>query len=134
MIGGCSAGGTSAYLHLDWYAAHGPVTAKVRGLIDSGWFLPGSYTRDRKPDYGARMKELFGMVNASASLSAECIGAHEATDAYLCLFAPRMAPFIHTPLLALNSKFDASMGSGRYRTDDVAGRAAPAVAEATNAL
>lgn len=53
------------------------------------------------------------MVNASASLSAACVAAR----GHLCLFAPHLLPFIRTPLLALNSKFDASMGRGPYNRE-----------------
>lgn len=112
LIGGCSAGATAVYLHIDWYAAQAP-RAKVRGMPDSGWFLPGSYHRDRKPNYSARMANLFTMVNATASLPTGCLSAH-GRSGYLCLFAERVIPYVTTPLLALNSRFDASMGPGKY--------------------
>jgi len=113
VVGGCSAGATAAFLHLDWWAAQAPTAAKVRGMPDSGWFLDGQYNRDRKDDYAARMRHLFTMVNASASLSTACVAA----KGYLCLFAPHLVPYTRTPLLALNSRFDASMGRGRYNRD-----------------
>ena len=50
------------------------------------------------------------MVNATAGLAPACV----ASRGYLCLFAPHAVPFIKTPLLALNTKYDASMGPGLY--------------------
>ena len=41
VIGGCSAGATAAYLHVDWYAAQAPPGATVRAMPDSGWFVEG---------------------------------------------------------------------------------------------
>jgi hypothetical protein len=110
LVSGCSAGATAVYLHLDWYAAQAPPGARVRGMPDSGWFLPGSYTRDRKSHYSERMATLYHMVNASASLPEACTAAH----GYLCFFAERVIQYVRTPLFALNSRFDASMGPGAY--------------------
>ena len=102
VIGGCSAGATAVYLHLDWYAAQVPTSARVRGVPDSGWFVDGDYTRDRKPHYSARMENLFQMMDARASLSKECVAAH----GFRCLMAPQAAAYIHSPLFALNSRYD----------------------------
>ena len=36
IVGGGSAGGLAAYLHVDWYASQAPRGSKTRGLPDSG--------------------------------------------------------------------------------------------------
>ena len=112
VVGGCSAGGAAAYMHADWYAAQAPAGAKVRAMPDSGWFVDGDYARDGKPDYGARMAEMYGMIGANASLSAACVAAL----GHRCLFAPSLVGggYVSTPLFALNSRYDASMASGQY--------------------
>ena len=43
------------YLNIDAIAHAAPLGAKVRGMPDSGWFLPGDYARDNKEDYSSRM-------------------------------------------------------------------------------
>lgn len=109
VVGGCSAGGAASYLHVDWYAAVVP-SAKVRAVPDSGWFLDGPYARDGKPDYDSRMENMYTMINAVAGLDAACTGK----GGHRCLFAPYAIAFIKTPVFALNSRFDASMGIGMY--------------------
>ena len=109
VITGCSAGGTAAYLHTDWFAAQLP-DAKTSGMPDSGWFLNGNYARDGKADYGSRMQNLFTMANVSASLPPACV----AKLGYRCLFANYLMPFVRTPTFAVNSRFDASMAPGMY--------------------
>lgn len=108
VIGGCSAGGLAAYLHVDWYAQQVP-KANARGLPDSGFFLDGNYTRDGKPDYEWRMSNLYQFMNSSASLIPAC----NAKLGYSCLFAYHILPFIQTPVFALNSEYDATMGNGQ---------------------
>jgi len=108
VIGGCSAGGLSAYIHTDWYAAQVP-KAKARGLPDSGFFMDGNYTRDGKADYDWRMSNLYLMMNSVAGINPECT----AKLGYKCLFAYHLLPFIKTPILGLNSDYDATMGDGQ---------------------
>jgi len=55
VVGGCSAGAAAVYLNIDAIAHAAPLGAKVRGMPDSGWFLPGDYARDNKEDYSSRM-------------------------------------------------------------------------------
>jgi hypothetical protein len=51
------------------------------------------------------MKTMFGLMNSTASLSSQCVAAHD----YKCLFAPIAIAFITTPIFALNSEYDASV-------------------------
>ena len=38
VVGGGSAGGLAAYLHVDWWARQAPAGVKARGMPDSGFF------------------------------------------------------------------------------------------------
>jgi len=107
VVGGCSAGGLAAYLHVDWWASQAP-NAKTRGLPDSGFFLDGNYSRDGKPDYEARMDNMYKMMNSEAGISSTCtskIGPQ-------CLFAYHLLPYIVSPIMVLNSAYDATMAPG----------------------
>eukprot|EP01113_Clastostelium_recurvatum_P025069 TRINITY_DN3008_c0_g1_i7.p1 TRINITY_DN3008_c0_g1~~TRINITY_DN3008_c0_g1_i7.p1 ORF type:complete len:367 (+),score=50.78 TRINITY_DN3008_c0_g1_i7:20-1120(+) len=108
VVGGCSAGGLAAYLHTDWYASQVP-KARAGALPDSGFFLDGNYTRDGKEDYEARMQQMYLFMNSSAGIfSTQCTEVL----GYKCLFALYMLPYIKTPVFALNSAYDATMGNG----------------------
>jgi len=115
LVGGGSAGGLAAYLTVDWYAAQAP-GAKTRGIPDSGFFLDGDYNRDGKANptsYEARMLNLYAFMNASSGLgAAPGTAACDAAVGYKCLFAYHLLPFLKTPVLALNSEYDATMGPG----------------------
>jgi len=108
VVGGCSAGGLAAYIHVDWWAHQVP-KAVARGLPDSGFFLDGDYNRDGKPNYEARMANLYKFMNSSAGISSTCTSR----IGYKCLFAYHLMPFIESPVLALNSAYDATMGNGQ---------------------
>jgi len=109
VISGASAGGLAAFLHTDWYGDQLP-GAKLRGMPDSGWFLNGHYSRDKKKDYETRMTNMYQMINATAGLNQNCV----AKRAEKCLFAVYAIEFIRTPMFIINSKFDASMADGTY--------------------
>ena len=113
IVGGGSAGGLAAYLHLDWYASQAPATATVRGMPDSGFFEDGNYTRDGKPDYDADMANLYQFQNSAVSVPSACVAAL----GYKCLFAYHLIPYIKTPIFALNSAYDATMGPGQCGAD-----------------
>ena len=72
-------------------------------------FEDGNYTRDGKADYDADMKNLYSFQNSVAGIySTACTSAL----GYKCLFAYHLMPYIKTPILALNSAYDATMGPG----------------------
>ena len=122
VVGGGSAGGLAAFLHVDWYAAQAP-GAKARAVIDSGFFMDGDYNRDGKfnpSSYELRMANLYDFMNAKAGIAPTCVAA----IGYKCLFAYHLLPFIKTPVLSLMSQFDATMGPGEVR---FAGHPAPAL-------
>ena len=115
LVGGGSAGGLAAYLTADWYAAQAPA-AKTRGVPDSGFFMDGDYNRDGKANpssYEERMSNLYSFMRASAGLdAAPGTAACNAAAGYKCLFAYHLLPYLRTPVLALNSEYDATMGPG----------------------
>lgn len=55
------------------------------------------------------MQNLWGFMNASAGTPPACAAAL----GYRCLFAYALLPFVTTPLLALNSAYDATEGDGQ---------------------
>jgi len=115
VVGGCSAGGLAAYLHVDWWASQVP-QAKAVGLPDSGFFLDGNYNRDGKPNYEARMSNMYNFMNSKAGVPPACT----AQLGYKCLFAYHVLPFLKTPILALNSAYDATMGNGECAHSGIA--------------
>lgn len=112
-IGGCSAGGLTIYLNIDYLAglvsAAAP-QAKIHGLADAGWFLDhpdmnGNPFRTPLFQWG------FATWNSSSALSPACL-AHFASEPWRCIFAQYTAQFIATPTFALNSKFDTCQLNG----------------------
>jgi len=99
VIGGCSAGGLSAILHADSWAAALP-SARVTALPDSGVFAahdaPGG-------GYARQMRWLARA--AAARLPRACVAAH-AADPAACFFAGAVLPALATPVFALQPLFD----------------------------
>lgn len=54
------------------------------------------------------MSNLYQFMNASSSIPPSC----NAALGYKCLFAYHLVPFLRTPVMALNSAYDATMGDG----------------------
>ncbi len=110
LVGGCSAGGLTVYLNIDAVAA-ALAPAKVRGVADAGFFLDHP-DRNGVPVRTPFFQWGFDAWNASASLSPACLGAFPASEQWKCIFAPYAAPFISTPVFALNSRFDSCQLNG----------------------
>ena len=121
VISGGSAGGLAAFIHADWWCdairtATGGSLSKCAALPDSGFFLdyesphatavppPAKY---KGGYFRAYMGWAFDAFNASGGLHADCVAAmaNRGTP-NLCMFAEHTAPFIHTPLFALQSEYD----------------------------
>ena len=77
---------------------------KVAAVPNSGWFPVGNHARDRKADFAARMRHMYEMVGADATLDPACVAGR----GYLCLFAPSAMRFVKTPTFALNSMYVAA--------------------------
>ena len=107
LLGGCSAGGLTIYLNVDYLAglvrAVAP-SASVRALADAGWFLDhlnGAGQPFRTPlfEWG------FAAWNSSAALAPACLTAYPGEE-WKCIFAQYTARFIATPTFLLNSRYD----------------------------
>ena len=110
LVGGCSAGGLTVYLNIDAMAA-ALAPAKVQGVADAGFFL------DHPDHNGVPVRTPFfqwGFTawNSSASLSPACLAAYPAGEQWRCIFAQYAAPYIATPVFALNSRFDSCQLNG----------------------
>jgi len=103
MIGGCSAGGLATYLHIDWWKANLPSSAKVRGLPDSGFFLDYN-SPSYPPKFASDMRWVFQQQNVSSGVNQRCIQMH--TPVADCFFAEHTVPYITTPIFPLQSRFD----------------------------
>jgi len=121
VVSGSSAGGLAAFIHADWWcdairAATKGSLGKCVALPDSGYFLdyespratavppPASY---RGGYYREYMAWAFDAFNATGGLHADCVASMAVRGTQnLCMFAEHTAPFIHTPLFALQSEYD----------------------------
>mmetsp|Transcript_7094 Transcript_7094/g.14333 ORF Transcript_7094/g.14333 Transcript_7094/m.14333 type:complete len:550 (-) Transcript_7094:148-1797(-) len=107
VISGCSAGGLATYLHLDYWAEriHSvALGALVVGMPDSGFFLD---YQDPIRQFHSGLKFVFEEFNSTNGVDKDCVAAYAATsETWRCIFAERISPFISTPLLALQSRFD----------------------------
>lgn len=106
IVSGCSAGGLTVWLHLDYIRGRIPSSARVVGVPQCGYFmdLPAS---DGKPSYTHQYRaiyELMGM-NTSRTMSPECKARHK-DEQWKCFMAQYAMPFIKTPFFAVNSFFD----------------------------
>lgn len=130
VIGGCSAGGLAVYLGIDQMSSiirEINPSASVRGLADSGIFLDHSskhaakvtyqkYGRDEASingmmDYGSAMKSIYTLMNITSGTNPACLNAHhtgtistpigDVPSHTKCIFAGEVAPFIQTPVFAL---------------------------------
>lgn len=109
VVGGCSAGGLSVYIHCDeWTAAiraANPATQTVC-LADSGWFPIVPAAGFPSTWFNGVWSGGFAFHNASGSMHADCLAAQPAGDEWRCMMAEVVAPFIKTPLFAFQSQYD----------------------------
>ena len=113
VVGGGSAGALGVYLNLDYYRKR-IETAAVRegantdgggirfsGLPDGGFFMDLN-----NKGYHDGMAWIASSGGMNAALDETCVANHQEEPA-LCMFAPHLAPFIQTPIFALQAKYDA---------------------------
>jgi len=116
VISGCSAGGLSTFLHVDWWRQHLPQGAHVVGMPDSGFFLDYEAPAKR---YHSGMIWVFDQMNATSGVNQACIQAHEATqDTWKCFFAQWTSPHITTPTFPLQSVYDSWQTSEDLNSSD----------------
>eukprot|EP01084_Bolivina_argentea_P170142 294839_1 len=112
VVSGSSAGALSVYLHIDYIKNRLSSNTKVRGLSDSGFFI--DYQTDNSDNFTVGMEWIFDNMNSSYSLNKQCLNKYnETNEEYQCIFAQYNAPYISTPILALQSQFDS------YQIEDI---------------
>lgn len=107
LVNGCSAGGLSVWLHLDYIASQMPSGMDVRGVPECGFFMDlPKY--DGTPSYTPLYQTVDKMQNVTGSESAntDCIKANSGQE-WRCFMAQYTLPHIKTPFFAVNSVYDA---------------------------
>ena len=124
VLTGSSAGGLATTLNLD-RVKELVQPQRIAGLSDAGFFkYESNHSTPRwsgSANFSADMQHLFGMVNASGSLSAKCqaaqtahgsavpaVGGKEipAPGPWNCLVAATAEQYVESPLFFLQSRFD----------------------------
>jgi len=115
VLTGGSAGGLSAFLHMDRVGAAlkaAAPAAAVRGAPVVGFFLDHANYARTNESYTNRMKYIYGMQNLTfggdGGLTEACSKAFPAADEqFYCFMSPHMQSVVRTPFFVFNSKFDA---------------------------
>ncbi|CAJ1393416.1 unnamed protein product [Effrenium voratum] len=106
VVGGCSAGGLTVWLHLDFIRSLVPSWVQVLGVPQCGFFMD-------QPNYKGQefytplykwVFETMGMIK-SPSLHEACLTKY-AEDPWKCFMAQYFLPFVQTPFFAVNSFYD----------------------------
>ncbi|XP_038050931.1 pectin acetylesterase 8-like [Patiria miniata] len=105
ILGGLSAGGLAASLHIDFIRSLVPPDIPLHGIIDAGFFLDERNISGYE-HYAFHMKKIYNMQNASGSLNKACLAAMSPQDKWKCFFAEYTYPYISTPLFIINSAYD----------------------------
>jgi hypothetical protein len=106
IITGCSAGGLSTYLHLDYWRSIIPSAATVKGVADAGWFLDTNSVYGHSI-YTPEMTTAWDLFNNTAGVNQGCIAQYTASnETWRCFFAEYTYPHIQTPIFMVNSKYD----------------------------
>jgi len=106
IVGGCSAGGLTVILHLDYIRSLLPHSVRVVGLPQCGMFMDQPNYKGQpvySPHY-ASIFNLMGMAN-SPSLHNGCIETYS-SEPWKCFMAQYVLPFIKTPFFVVNSFYD----------------------------
>jgi len=118
VISGCSAGGLSTFLHVDEWRQAIPITARVVGMPDSGFFLDD----ETAVGYESQMQWVFEQQNVTSGVDQDCIADWTAKgQPWKCIFAQYTAPHIQTPIFPLQSQYDS------WQTANILGSSSPAL-------
>jgi hypothetical protein len=110
VIGGSSAGGLATYLHVDKWREELPSTAFVAGLADDGFFLDWNASKPSESvaTYAHELRADYFAFNATDGVNSGCVLNRTISgDVGQCFFAEHTAPFIKTPIFALQTEVDA---------------------------
>ena len=110
IVSGCSAGGTSAYLHVDDVCGGLPGAGKCVGLGDSGFVqnLVGENGRNYTHERFSNATQFWGSIRANAA----CQAVHTGDDAWMCLAPDSNYPYITTPTFILAAEYDEGLAGG----------------------
>lgn len=114
---GGSAGGMSVFLSLDYVRSLLPMSVKLYGAPDAGFFIDGP-TWNNSTQFNFRAEfvraDLFWNSTGSGSLNSRCLAAF-ADAPWHCFFPNYYAPYIQTPWHSMMAAYDlASLGSSIY--------------------
>jgi hypothetical protein len=103
VVGGCSAGGLATYINCDFWAhSLSKYPTRVTCMADSGFFE----LYDGLDDYWLHaFRNGVEAQNATGSFSTGCLEEFK-EEPWRCTIAQNLAPYIRTPLFALQSKYD----------------------------
>lgn len=109
LVAGCSAGGLSAYTHVDYIASRVPPPAVVLGLADAMFAL--ERTAWPGPNTTTYVVQMFEFVASNwnpsgAPVNAPCLAHFGASGRVHCLWGATAARFVATPMMVVNSKYD----------------------------
>ena len=118
LLAGCSAGGLTTYIHADWVAetlkTRAPA-ATVVALADAMYSLnhddfagDGHWPRFMQWVYKANDDTGASVNQACVAYMAQKYGVPKGnrSEGWRCMFGAAVAPFVRTPVLILNSKYD----------------------------
>eukprot|EP00118_Oscarella_pearsei_P024870 m.306977 g.306977 ORF g.306977 m.306977 type:complete len:383 (+) comp41795_c0_seq1:77-1225(+) len=105
ILTGCSAGGLSTYLHLDYFRSRIPASIPVHGLPDAGYFIDAANTKGQMA-IRASYQYVYHMQNCSGGVNDKCIMSTKTEDQWQCFMAQYTYPHIETPIFVLNSEYD----------------------------
>ena len=108
LYAGCSAGGLTAYMHLDHLRAVLPPSTRLLGLADAMFALhvPAFPGPGHETYLEGMMQHCFFAKNSSASVNQACLAHYGYAAGNECFYGGQVAPFVETPMFVVNSKFD----------------------------
>ena len=105
---GCSAGGLTTYMHIDYLASLLSPGTVLLGLADAMFaFHVPAYPGPGHITYlEGMLNHTFFAMNATASVNQACLAHYGKGKGNECFYGGQVAPFVQTPMLVVNSKYD----------------------------
>jgi hypothetical protein len=106
IVGGCSAGGLSAYLHADKIREALPNVGTVKAVADAGFFIDAETVTDvlRHRQLVQYETEMF---NISGGVNPRCVAQYGTGEGlWHCFMAQYTLPHVSTPVFLFNSMYD----------------------------
>lgn len=108
VFSGCSAGGIRIYAHLDFLRGMLPLSTRVVGLADSGFYLD-------KEMFTPLKRFVITGQQATTMLKPQCLHENRGSEER-CLIAEVVAPYLETQLFAWQSRYDMDQRSCEMNT------------------